>query len=61
MADQPSARAQWNMRMFSNLLVLLIYCGLLMVGILHDSLTVKEALALLGSTALGGGIGWFSK
>ena len=61
MADEPSARAIWNMRMMVNLLVLLLYAGLLLVGVLHDSLTVKEALALLGSTALGGGIGWFAK
>lgn len=61
MADEPSARAIWNMRMLVNLLILLLYAGLLLVGIQHDSLTVKEALALLGSTALGGGIGWFSK
>lgn len=61
MADAPSERAIWNMRMAVNLLVLLLYAGLLLVGIMHDSLTVKEALALLGSTALGGGIGWFSK
>ena len=61
MSDEPSARAQWTVKTAVNIGILLAYLGLLLAGILHDSLTVKEALALLGSTALGGGIGWFAK
>jgi hypothetical protein len=61
MSDEPSARAQWNMRMLVNLIVLVAYLGLLALGVVRESLTIADALALLGSTALGGGIGWFSK
>lgn len=61
MSEAPSARAVWNMRMLVNLLVLVAYFGLLGYGVVQGSLTVKEALALIGSTAFGGGIGWLAK
>lgn len=61
MSDTPSERAVWNMRMGVNLLVLLAYFALLAWGVAQGALSVTDALALIGSTALGGGIGWLAK
>lgn len=59
--SEPSARAVWNMRMLVNLVVLVAYLCLLAVGVAKETLSITDALALLGSTALGGGIGWLAK
>lgn len=59
--SEPSARAIWNVRILVNLLVLAAYFALLGFGVAKDALTVTEALSLIGSTALGGGVGWMSK
>lgn len=59
--NAPSERAQWNVRVIVNLLVLAAYFTLLGVGVAKDALTVTEALSLIGSTALGGGVGWMIK
>ena len=61
MADEPSNRAQWNVKVAINLMVLVAYLSLLAIGVMRESLTITEALSLLGSTALGGGIGWAMK
>ena len=59
--DAPSPRTIWNVKVLINLLVLLAYFMLLGFGVFNGSLTVTDALGLLGSTALGGGLGWLSK
>lgn len=59
--SEPSAQAQWNVRIAVNLIVLTAYLSLLAIGVVRESISVTDALALLGSTALGGGIGWFAK
>ena len=59
--SEPSERAIWNVRMLANFSVLFAYMSLLGYGVFTQKISVTDALALIGSTALGGGIGWLSK
>lgn len=61
MPDEPSPRAQWNVKVFINLGLLVAAGGLLVYGLLHDQLTVKEALSYVASAAFGGGVTWLAK
>lgn len=61
MADEPTARAKWNVMMFLNIFVLLVTAYLTWYGLDSEQLTVKEALLLWGGAAFGGGLAWASK
>jgi hypothetical protein len=61
MSDAPSERAIWNVKTLVNFMILLAYFILLYVGVTTDEITVTAALGMIGSAALGGGIGWAMK
>lgn len=61
MSEAPSDRAQWNVKILVNLAILAAYLGLLIYGVVSDEVTIEAALGMIGSAALGGGIGWMSK
>lgn len=61
MANEPSARAQWNVKILVNLGLLVAAGCLIAYGLVSDQLTVKDALSYVASAAFGGGIAWLAK
>lgn len=60
MADEPSPRAQWNVKVFINLGLLSAVAGLIIYGLATGQVTVKEILPNLMSAVFGGGITWLA-
>lgn len=61
MADEPSARAQWNVKVFINLAMLVGAAGIIAYGLAVGQLTVQEALSHVAAAAFGGGVTWLAK
>ena len=61
MADEPSARAQWNIKTLINLVMLLGASGLLAYGVTSGQMSVQEALSYIAAAAFGGGVTWLAK
>lgn len=60
MADEPSPRAQWNVKIFINLGLLVAAGALIAYGLIEGQLNVKEALSYVASAAFGGGVTWLA-
>lgn len=60
MADEPSTRAQWNVKVFINLGLLSAVAGLVIYGLATGQVTVKEILPNLMAAVFGGGITWLA-
>jgi hypothetical protein len=60
MADEPSPRAIWNVKVLLNFLLFFIYVGFLLAGVIKGALTYEQAMQYLGTTALGGGMTWMA-
>jgi hypothetical protein len=61
MSDEPTPRAQWNVKVFINLGLLVAAGCLIAYGLVSEQITVKDALSYVASAAFGGGIAWLSK
>jgi hypothetical protein len=61
MADEPSGRALWNVKVGINFMLLIAAGALMWYGVTHDQLSVKEALQMVGGAVFGGGLAWLSK
>lgn len=61
MADEPTPRAQWNVKVLVNLGMLALACWLIVHGVNTGALTVEQALTHVGAAAFGGGVVWLAK
>ena len=61
MADEPTPRAQWNVKVFVNLGLLVAAGALIAYGLIDGQLTAKDALSYVAAAAFGGGVTWLAK
>lgn len=61
MTEEPSPRAQWNVKIIINFFLLIAAGALIAYGLIDSQLTVQDALSYVAATALGRGISWLEK